>query len=141
MAVDARAILHVLSYRPASGVVDAEGFGDGVASDGRIAEEVREEPCILKVGVMYGKITRISKAQRTSTACPAPLPWKGVIKSAWQKLSDACASAQSAYTHRITHQRRLPMHIRERPITIVTSSQLCDTVIVLARAHCADRLG
>ena len=31
--------------------------------------------------------------------------------------------------------------IRERPVTIVTSSQLCDTVIVLPRAHCSDRLG
>ena len=80
MAVNTGALLHVLSYRAASRVVYAQGFGDCVASDGRIAEEVREEPCILKVGVRDGKITRISKAQLTSTACPAPLPWKGVIE-------------------------------------------------------------
>ena len=57
MAVDARALLHVLSYMPASGVVDAEGFGDGVAGHGGIAEEMREEPCVLQVNVSNGKMS------------------------------------------------------------------------------------
>ena len=61
VAVDARALLHILSYRSASRVVYAKSFRDGVAGDGGIAEKVSEEPSVLQVGVRIGKARGISK--------------------------------------------------------------------------------